>query len=69
MDVAQRLSELYCRHQDLLDEYRNLLALVARIKSGEVRADDVEILPGDAWRINVTVDAAKPVESRESEGD
>jgi hypothetical protein len=34
------------------------LALVGQIKAGQVDPQTVEILPGDAWRINVTLDAS-----------
>jgi len=58
MDCYEALGRERLENRNLLDEYRKLLDLVGRIKAGEVDPEHVEILPGDAWRINVVVDGS-----------
>jgi hypothetical protein len=45
---------------ELLGEYRSLLSLVARLKSGEVTPDRVVILPGDSWRLLPPEESTEP---------
>lgn len=59
--------ELYGRaveeNQRLLGEYANLLSLVERIKSGEVKAENVEIdSANSSWQIKVAEPAAVDTE-------
>lgn len=58
LDAYQVLGRERHEYVNLLEEYRKLLALVGQIKAGQVDPQTVEILPGDAWRINVTLDAS-----------
>jgi hypothetical protein len=63
MDVHETLGRLYQDYQSLRSEYRKLLGLVARIKSGEVSPETVELLPNDAWCIVSKESAAVAVPS------
>lgn len=58
MDPLEKLYEQLGRKQEQIDnllaEYRSLLGLVMRLKTGAVRLDDVKILPGDSWKIEPT---------------
>lgn len=61
--MSQHLYAIIGRKQEayetLLTEYRNLLQLVSRIKSGEVDPQLVDILPNDAWLIRPPAEDAK----------
>lgn len=58
--LAAELDRAAAIEASLRREYRNLLSLVAGIKAGEVCAADVEILPGDSWRLKVGKPEGEP---------
>lgn len=55
MTPLEHVGTLYIENQRLLAEYQKLLELFNRVKSGEVRLEQVAIdLPGSKWSLMLT---------------